>query len=277
MLDGQEVCNCSSEFGGLDCGYKIPESQLNPCDDLVCYNGGVCQSYVSPNDRSTMIGKCICPKHRAGRNCEKPNLCIDRCLNGGFCRWSEDGSSVSCACRKGFKGERCQIKDKEDRQKSSSSSSSSSSSTKPVDSDEEVESDVVKIVVSIIGVVLTVAAVVFITFVFRRKKLSDAFKHRRMAEILVNGGVGGVGGASNQDFPNQIHLRDRNDDENSRIDIATNFVNPVYETMFSPEEVEMEENSELLSVHDRCDDINHHDESESADLLTERHRGNISL
>ena len=192
-------------------------------------------------------------------------------LNGGFCRWSDDGSSVSCACRKGFKGERCQIKDKDARQKSSSTSSSSSS-TKPVDSDEEVESDVVKIVASIIGVVLTVAAVVFVTFVFRRKKLSDAFKHRRMAESLVNGG-----GASNQDFPNQIHLRDRNDDENSRIDIATNFVNPVYETMFSPEEVEMEENSELLSVHDRCDDINHHDESESADLLTERHRGNISL
>jgi len=51
--------------------------------------------------------------------------------------------------------------------------------------------------------------------------------------------------------------------------------------MFSPEEVEIEENSELLSVDDRCDDrcddINHHDESESADLLTERHRGNISL
>ena len=45
--------------------------------------------------------------------------------------------------------------------------------------------------------------------------------------------------------------------------------------MFSPEEVEIEENSELLSAHDRCDD--NIDESESADLLTEKHRGNISL
>ena len=88
-----------------------------------------------------------------------------------------------------------------------------------------------------------------------------------MAESLLNG--------TSNEYPNQIHLRDRNDDENSRIDIATNFVNPVYETMFSPEEVEIEENSELLSAHDRCDD--NIDESESADLLTEKHRGNISL
>jgi hypothetical protein len=35
------------------------------------------------------------------------------------------------------------------------------------------------------------------------------------------------------------------------MDVATNFVNPVYETMFSPDEVELEENSELLALHDR--------------------------
>ena len=259
LLDGQDVCNCSSAFGGLTCGYKVAENELNPCDDLPCYNGGVCQTYISPSDKSTLIGKCICPKRRAGRNCEKPNLCIDRCLNGGFCRWSDDGSSVTCACRKGFMGDRCQVKDKNERQRSAS--------TKQIDSDEEVDSDVVKIVASLLGIILTVAAVIFVTFVVRRRRLSEAFKHRRMAESLLNG--------TSNEYPNQIHLRDRNDDENSRIDIATNFVNPVYETMFSPEEVEIEENSELLSAHDRCDD--NIDESESADLLTEKHRGNISL
>jgi hypothetical protein len=124
--------------------------------------------------------------------------------------------------------------------------------------------------------VLTISAVVFVTFVFRRRKLSEAFKHRRMAESLVNGG------SSNIEFPNQIYLRDHNvdDDDNnerSRNDVATNFVNPVYETMFSPEEVDIEENSELLSVHDRDNYDQHQDESESADLLTEKHRGNISL
>jgi hypothetical protein len=97
-----------------------------------------------------------------------------------------------------------------------------------------------------------------------------------MAESLVNGG------SSNIEFPNQIYLRDHNvdDDDNnerSRNDVATNFVNPVYETMFSPEEVDIEENSELLSVHDRDNYDQHQDESESADLLTEKHRGNISL
>ena len=143
-----------------------------------------------------------------------------------------------------------------------------------IDSDEEVNSDVVKIVASILGVVLTIAAIVFAAFVFRRRKLSEAFKHRRMAESLVNGG------SSNIEFPNQIYLRDQNgdgDDGISRNDVATNFVNPVYETMFSPEEVDIEENSELLSVHDRDNYEQHQDESESADLLTEKHRGNISL
>jgi hypothetical protein len=64
---------------------------------------------MSANDKNSLVGKCVCPKHRAGRNCEKPNLCIDRCLNGGLCRWSDDGSSVACICRRGFKGERCQV------------------------------------------------------------------------------------------------------------------------------------------------------------------------
>ena len=78
-----------------------------------------------------------------------------------------------------------------------------------------------------------------------------------------------------------MSLRQHSDDDNARSDVATNFVNPVYETMFSPEEVDLEENSGLLSIHDDDDRDNYesHDviESESADLLTERHRGNISL
>ncbi len=75
-----------------------------------------------------------------------------------------------------------------------------------------------------------------------------------------------------------MYLREHSEDDHGRGDVATNFVNPVYETMFSPEEVDIEENSGLLSVHDDRDD--NYDvgvESESADLLTEKHRGNISL
>ena len=153
-----------------------------------------------------------------------------------------------------------------------------STSTKHVDSDEEVNGDVVKIIASVIGVVATIAAIIFVAFIWQRRKLSEAFKHRRMAESLVNGGSGGT---NNMEFPNQMYLREHSDDDNARSDVATNFVNPVYETMFSPEEVDLEENSGLLSIHDDDDRDNYesHDviESESADLLTERHRGNISL
>ena len=150
-----------------------------------------------------------------------------------------------------------------------------STSTKHVDSDEEVNGDVVKIVASIFGVFATIAAFVLVAFIWQRRRLSEAFKHRRMAESLVNGG-----GINNMEFPNQIYLGEHcDDDDNARSDVATNFVNPVYETMFSPEEVDLEENSGLLSIHDDRDNYESHDvgESESADLLTERHRGNISL
>ena len=141
----------------------------------------------------------------------------------------------------------------------------------------QMKGDVVKIIASVIGVVATIAAIIFVAFIWQRRKLSEAFKHRRMAESLVNGGSGGT---NNMEFPNQMYLREHSDDDNARSDVATNFVNPVYETMFSPEEVDLEENSGLLSIHDEDrDNYESHDviESESADLLTERHRGNISL
>jgi hypothetical protein len=49
LLDGREVCNCTSEFAGLTCSYKISSGQLNPCDDLVCRNGGICQGSILQN------------------------------------------------------------------------------------------------------------------------------------------------------------------------------------------------------------------------------------
>ena len=67
-----------------------------------------------------------------------------------------------------------------------------------MDSDEEVSGDVVKIVGAILGVVATITLVAFAAFLCRRRKLSEAFKHRRMAESLVNGG------ATNMEFPNQV-------------------------------------------------------------------------
>ena len=191
LLDNREICNCTSAYFGLTCSFKVAVGQLNPCDDLACHNGGICQGYSTPNDKDTLTGKCICPKHRAGRNCEKPNLCVDRCLNGGMCRWSDDDTSVSCICRKGFKGDRCQIKDKDYNSKRRPPS-------KQIDNDEEVSGDVVKIVASILGAVATIAAVVGVAFFCRRRKLAEAFKHRRMAESLVNGG------GTNMEFPNQV-------------------------------------------------------------------------
>lgn len=66
---------------------------IDPCEGVVCLNGGVC------ND-----GTCDCPDGYYGVNCENEvDPCKGvRCLNGGSC---DDGE---CDCPEGYDGEFCQ-------------------------------------------------------------------------------------------------------------------------------------------------------------------------
>ena len=104
----------------------------------------------------------------------------------------------------------------------------------------------------ILGLLICGAAVVAFVYLFRTNRLGRAFKHRRMAENLVNTGENGQ-----HMFPMETTPS------------STNFVNPVYENAFGQPE---EEESVLLpqdSLENPLIDL----DSESSDLLNnQRHR-----
>ncbi len=66
----------------------------NPCDGIICNNGGTC-----------VDGTCACLDGFSGPNCDSEDLCITEsieCFNGGVC---ENGA---CQCPTGFTGENCE-------------------------------------------------------------------------------------------------------------------------------------------------------------------------
>jgi hypothetical protein len=83
--------------------------------------------------------------------------------------------------------------------------------------------------VSGVAVVLVVALVVLIVFLFQKRRISSPFKHRRMAEA-------GRPRSNNMEFANRMFLQDDDESEEHSAftmeETNTNFVNPVYETMF---------------------------------------------
>ena len=111
-----------------------------------------------------------------------------------------------------------------------------------------------------------------------------AFKHRRMAENLLS---------NNIEFSNQMYMPEEavdDDHDDGHIllrETSNNFSNPVYENMYGnqnndtpnqeSENQGLLQNNEEASQIDLIEIINDEDDPESVDLLTEKHRGNISL
>jgi low-density lipoprotein receptor-related protein 1 (alpha-2-macroglobulin receptor) len=268
VLDGHELCNCTLDYTGIRCTAAI---LTNPCADVKCQNGGICQAVKSSEAKTQYHPKCVCSKHRAGLECERPNLCLDRCLNDGKCVSTLEGS-VSCICPPGLAGTRCERK--------SRPQGPSSDDNRHVDT-EEVNSTVITIMSIMLSIVAVIGLVGGLVYLYRKKRLGAAFKHRRMAENLVG---------NNMEFPNQMFLPEEDEAGGHNIPMSesTNFANPVYETMYGGGEAaaseangghhHQEEEGLLASDPDQIDaqSVNDHD-SESVDLLTEKHRGNISL
>ena len=167
---------------------------------------------------------------------------------------------------------------------------------------DEANSTVAQILIGVFSVLAFMALVFGAFYVYKRTRLGAAFKHRRMAENLLSNNAGGA------EFANQIFLQE-DDDVNGGLDgipmsvSSTHFSNPVYESMYR-NEVEANEDEDdggvtagLLadpahdhehhhgghngggghhSEHQLIEEL-HQDDEESVDLLTEKHRGNISL
>ncbi len=88
-------------------------------------------------------------------------------------------------------------------------------------------------VFSVAGAVVLVA--LFMAFA-KRRRLGNAFRHRRMAENLIGGGGGDGGGGGYH--PGHMYLpRSGHGHGGFQLEEqSTNFVNPVYETMYADDE-----------------------------------------
>ena len=104
ILNGTKVCQCSPEFAGPTCNIRVPTG-FSPCKQLVCQNGGVCQTLRSNSGK--YFAQCICDERFSGEYCQSINRCYKHCLNGGTC--FSDGSSVRCHCTPGWTGGRCAL------------------------------------------------------------------------------------------------------------------------------------------------------------------------
>lgn len=127
---------------------------------------------------------------------------------------------VDCHCPPAYYGTRCHIPmQTKERQHE-------------VDNTAITSMTVTIVSVSIVAVVLTAGIIYLIVVMTRRRRLTSPFKHRRMGESRG-------GPRAGMEFANRMFLQDDDDipeDDNAftmeQIIPSTNFVNPVYETMF---------------------------------------------
>lgn len=72
---------------------KDPVTAPDPCANISCFNGGVCQS-----------GTCDCPPGFSGAQCQIADPCHNiTCFNGGTC------ANGSCNCPSGYSGSDCSV------------------------------------------------------------------------------------------------------------------------------------------------------------------------
>ena len=88
-------------------------------------------------------------------------------------------------------------------------------------------SNIIEVALHLIAAGSIAAAVLVISAVFvfvKRRRLGNAFRHRRMAENLVGG---------NPNYPGHMYLPSADQASFQLEEQSTNFVNPVYDTMFA--------------------------------------------
>ncbi|CAF3290222.1 unnamed protein product [Rotaria socialis] len=103
------ICICQAGFSGPYC--EISPGQTN-CQNVVCANGGVCNSVATIENGVDQ--QCSCLDGFSGSNCELVGVsgrCTpDLCQNGGICEEKNNGvtSYAFCRCPSGIAGQCCQ-------------------------------------------------------------------------------------------------------------------------------------------------------------------------
>ena len=219
-LGTTELCSCRPEWTGALCGVRLPGPQ-QVCRGRGCSGGGVCvarQNNSSRHDRYS--AHCVCPERRAGPDCGETNRCFQHCLNGGTCHQDQEaGGSVFCTCPDNYYGPRCNFPHQSNTERKLELDNTAINSL-----------TVTVVSVSLVSIVL-VAALVYIVYFLVQRRASSPFRHHRMAEVDGGRGVG-------MEFANRMFLQDEGEVEELGVysrhqaEPSSNFVNPVYETMF---------------------------------------------
>ncbi|CAN8029485.1 unnamed protein product, partial [Ixodes persulcatus] len=178
-----------------------------------------------------------CSQGWAGVQCEQSTTCKGFCFNHGTCLPSpQDDELPSCLCARGFTGLRCQT----------------SLSQGVAHSDRSAASDSLPnllgaILIPVVVIVSVAVLLVLAVLIYRKRKRSRPFHHVRMQESSA--------GTGNVEISNPIYLRgDCEDDAAEALnasfsldpDKATNFSNPVYDSLYADGAVNGEEKKSLL-------------------------------
>jgi len=211
LESGQPECRClDSMYSGRQCEFDK------------CLNGGVCVAVSSNVTSPEYVAECICDARFKGKYCQDQNKCYHHCLNGGTC--FSDGDHVVCHCPVAYYGSRCNLH--------YGAAEDSGTGSHNVDNTAINSLTVTIVSVSIVSVALVAVLVYLLVFLLHRRRVTSPFKHRRMND-------GSRPRSNNMEFANRMFLQDDDDvsDENGaftmeELEPSTNFVNPVYETMF---------------------------------------------
>ncbi|CAL1298011.1 unnamed protein product [Larinioides sclopetarius] len=220
MSKGIPSCNCLPQWVGPVC--EMQSDNWNECLGY-CLHGGVCTRPLNG------VGPpmCTCPRGRAGKRCEISTSCNNYCFNSATCIPAvNDDEKPTCLCPKGFVGSRCET-------------------SQPLSLPKSDESSFPTELIAAIGIpVLTVLLlgilVSFAIVIYCRRKRGLPFMHVRMQD------------SANVEINNPMYLKEDYDYEASEAlnasisQEATNFTNPVYDSLYPVGSTASEEKKGLL-------------------------------
>jgi len=223
MMNNKQLCDCPPGYAGALCNIKLVGApQLYPCSENICQNGGICAAVNSNGSSLQYVAECICDERYKGEHCQHLNKCFMHCMNGGTCVTDvKDGDNVFCHCPPAWYGSRCGLPYGDPGQREHSLDNTAINSL-----------TVTIVSVSIVSVALVAILVYLLVFLLHRRRVTSPFKHRRMND-------GSRPRSNNMEFANRMFLQDDDDISEEQgaftmeeLEPSTNFVNPVYETMF---------------------------------------------